>query len=98
MAKECRSDIEAFEANDLSEVLEIVRTEDISVLFINVSVLKNADPTAIRSMSNVRIVLVKDMHSKLIPHENFTPSAVAVIDLENNMDACKADITVILGD
>ncbi|MFD2744518.1 MULTISPECIES: response regulator [Sphingobacterium] len=92
----CSTDIEIFEATDVAEVLEILKNNDISIVFININMLDLNDPTILKYLNKLQVVLVKDSRSTDVLDENNLPFVARTIELENSLESSKAAIIEIL--
>lgn len=97
VARECKSDIAPFEADNILDVLDILRYENISVLLINVNLLGDADEDLLRSVPDVRTVLVIDSHSRRMNYERLLPYIYGVFDLDSDLEVSKRYLSEVLG-
>lgn len=96
VARECRSDIEPFEADNILDVLDTLRYENISVLLINVNLLGDIDVDLLRSIPDVRTVLVIDSHSRRMDYERLMPYVYGVFDLDSDLEVSKKYLRAVL--
>ncbi|PVH26967.1 hypothetical protein [Sphingobacterium corticibacter] len=97
-AQACRSDLAVFEAGSILDTLAILQKEDIDLLFINITMLKDTDPLVLAAVKNTKIILVKDNSGRSTAYENQWISKYTMLNLEKSLDASKADISRIFHD
>ena len=96
VARERLSDIEPFEADNILDVMDVLRYENISVLLINVNLLGNAYLDLLRSIPDVRTLLVIDSHSRRLDYDRVLPHVYGVFDLDSSLDVSKQYLRKVL--
>ncbi|MFD2741778.1 hypothetical protein ACFSQ6_00050 [Sphingobacterium populi] len=88
IAKQCRSDTEVFEAVNLLHARQIFKSQNISILFVNIELLQEGDLLKLRTDYVGKLYLIVPKASFQITYNRFVPKVIdGIINLENDLEA-----------
>lgn len=97
IVRDCRSDIEFFKAINLLHARQILKSQNISILFLNIELLQEGDLQNLRTNYDGKLYLMVPKASYQITYNRFVPKVFdGIINVENDWEANRKYLSDII--